>query len=784
MKFHSVTFNISHVFTAPLVIIPLIFPSLSIAQIEEVIVTAQKREESIQNIPIAINALTGDMLDEMNIFDTDDIESVFVNLSTKDSSAANSGFAIRGVGTDSFHISGQQSVGTYIDNVYSVSPFVSTIGLYDMERIEVLRGPQNTLYGRNTTGGAVNFHSHKAEVGAGLNGYGRFRAGNGGLLNFESAIGADLGENMAGRIAVMTNNFDGVWTYRNTGEDAGAADKFGVRASLVWDIDNDTSLRLIYSHGEADGDDQIYRNDGPLSGDGTSPCPTFNTLTSNLQGSNNCAVAITPPQALADPTLAALFGAGALVPNPNPGPPLLFSPGLPEGEAWDVDGAGYDIEYDNINFYITHDFGEMQFDSITSYSISKLLQYATYDLTGFGSAQQGDWEVWQQELRLTSTGDGPLRWLAGFYYTTQQSQEDTWAVVAIAGVTNSILIDSDYDAWSIYGQLDYEIIDNVTLTGGLRYTDDSLEASRYDKWLCAPGSIPFSVANGQTFNREFRFANCTDISASLATRSPKQELSEIGWKVGVNWVAFDDLMLYASVSRGFKGGAYDNRALGFGTNPIDPEFLTAYEIGMKSSFLDHKIQLNLSAYFYIWEDLQLFEVVASVPSLTNIPETELKGFEAELKWTPVDNLYIQAALGLSDNEITDAAGVPAGSTAAEGKEITSAPDVTANVMAAYTIPMAMGELTLMTTYRHVGKYFLDLDNLPRSREQSRDYVNLRGTFAFGSELQHSISVWGNNLTGELGCNTLQNGPGVGQNFGCAIDGWGEVMYGVTLESRF
>jgi iron complex outermembrane receptor protein len=159
--------------------------------LDEIIVTAQKRAESVNDVPIAINALDGDGLEALGISDTDDIVEAFPNLGLNVRSGYNSGVSIRGVGTDNFHISAQQSVGTYIDDVSIVSPFVSTVGVFDIDRVEVLRGPQNTLYGRNTTGGAIVWHTKKAKPGDGLNGFASATAGNGGLSDV-SAYETDL----------------------------------------------------------------------------------------------------------------------------------------------------------------------------------------------------------------------------------------------------------------------------------------------------------------------------------------------------------------------------------------------------------------------------------------------------------------------------------------------------------------------------------------------------------------------------------------------------------------
>ena len=241
----------------------LLIPLPAFAQLEEVIVTAQKREENLQDVPMSISAMTGDQFDTFDIKRTDDLEAVFANLGTNRNSSGNTGFSIRGVGTDNVHLSGQQSVGTLIDDVSMVSPFVGSIGVYDINRVEVLRGPQNTLYGRNTTGGAVLWHTNQANPGDGTNGYGRLRVGNGDAVRFEGAIGFDMGENFAARIAVLTDDFDGVWKNAVDGSDTGNAfDRSGGRIHLVWDNDENARVSFTYSTGEAKGEDIAIRASG------------------------------------------------------------------------------------------------------------------------------------------------------------------------------------------------------------------------------------------------------------------------------------------------------------------------------------------------------------------------------------------------------------------------------------------------------------------------------------------------------------------------------------------
>jgi iron complex outermembrane receptor protein len=782
--------------------VSLTLPLAAHAAIEEVIVTAQKRSESVQDVPIAINALAGDMLDDLGVSDTDDIEALYPNLSTNDSSAYNSGFAIRGVGTNNFHISGQQSVGTIIDEVATVSPFISAIGVFDMERVEVLRGPQNTLYGRNTTGGAINFYTRQANTADDFNGRMSLGAGNYGAVKFEGALGFKITDTLAARVAIMDDSFDGSFKNIVTGNDFGKKDKSGARLNLVWDASDQTSVAFTLATGDAEGDAGYRRHVGNLSPDGATPCPAFlEGEAANIGGKTNCWSTLTANQVAGNQYLSEQLAANNsdfIMANPNVATnssvPYLVNYSSKWGTTYVNENEDfYKAEFDGVRFKVSHDFENVSLFWISSYDQTYVIGANPNDLSGFASYQEGDWEVFQHELRLVSTSDGPFRWLAGFYYSDQESEEDTWVyrtdpgVAGGNGLSPSILIDAEYEAMSAYTKLDYDLSESWSLTAGLRYTDDKLEGDTR-KFVCLPGQHNGATIDGSsTYDRGYREANCTDISAGLIDRNPTQELTELGWKIGLNWHAGDSTLVYGSVSEGFKGGAFDNRALDNGSAPIGPEFLMAYELGVKSDLFDNTLQLNASVYFYEWEGLQLFGLDDSGgPAQVNVPKTELKGLELEVKWSPINELYVQAGIGLSETEITDVSGLPAGMGIQEGFEITNAPDSSASLLVVNTIPLESSEIILQASYRYSSDYFLMLTNDDsRAKADSVAKLNARMAYNFGDDRQHSIALYANNLTKERACVTLNTSlPGV-QNWQCQADSdGGETLWGLSFETNF
>ena len=770
------------------------------AQLDEIIVTAQKREQNLQEVPITISTMTGDQFELFDVTRADDLEFVFANVGTNRNAGGNTGISIRGVGTDNVHLSGQQSVGTYIDDVSLVSPYVSALAVYDMNRVEVLRGPQNTLYGRNTTGGAIVWHTNKANPGDGTNGYARLRSGSGGLMRLEGAIGFDMGDAFAARIAVLSDEYDGVWTNVVDGKDTGGAyDRDGARINLVWDNGGNARLGFTYSTGDMDGEDLPVKMSGNRLADGTIDPEFENRRADSLTGSDDNWVVATPADIAATPWLQDQYdqGTGMVIDNPNPIGAFtrLINYSTSLGDTYQDPEDGYIAEWDGFRLDYEHSFENMSLNFIAAYDETYVLEKNGQELTGFSPSREGDWEVQQYELRLTSDTDSAVQWLVGAYLTSSESTEDTWVSATAGaggmGVRPAIDIDSEYDAWSAYGQVDWAITDAFTLTAGLRYTDDKLSADN-GGWIRTVCGFHPTAVGSLAQDRDYRAAGCPDSTPGQlgpnTIDSPVQELSETGFKLSANYRFGEASMVFLSIADGFKGGSYDNRALATGDDPVAPEFLTAYEIGYKGTFADGKVQLNAAYYFYDWEDLQLFESYGGIPALVNLPGIEIQGIEAELRWAPNEQWYIQAGIGTADSEVVDISGLNPLSSAEIGQEVTNTPELTGNLLASYEIPIGNNALTLSANYRYQSSMYYTFvqDNAVRDESSSYSFLNARVAFAFGSNQQYNLAAWGKNLTEEFACSSVIWGPGAapGSNYSCEVAAYGEALYGLTFEAGF
>ena len=417
-----------------------------VTTLEEVVVTAQKREQNVQDVPIAIDALSRDTILAQRIAGPDDLVKLLPNLSLKTASAVNSGFAIRGVGTNNFHLTAQQAVGLYFDEVSQVTPFTSQLGLFDMERIEVLRGPQNTLFGRNTTGGAVNFITRRPDPEDGTNGYINLNAGNFGKLDGEGAVGFAMGEHFALRAAAQIQNRDGVFTDVESREKIGSTDRKSARLGLGWMPSDDTEAWLSVHYGKSDPKRVPRKATGRFLADNVTLCPNNTTGAPQFDGGSDCFA------------------------RNKTGVP--YNPSLwGWREAHDSANNIALVELEGALLRFEHDFGAFSLASLTSYD--NVEQQLTDESGGlpyiqFQAQQQGDYQTFAQELRLTSNGEGKMKWIGGLFYSHENDHFSTTARNNAVGpptlsVVPSLIMNQQGDVYSAYGQLDVAFTDEFNM---------------------------------------------------------------------------------------------------------------------------------------------------------------------------------------------------------------------------------------------------------------------------------------------------------------------------------
>ncbi|MET0533812.1 MAG: TonB-dependent receptor, partial [Steroidobacter sp.] len=486
-----------------LLLLPALFTAVNVSAqnseergglLEEVIVTAQKRAENVQDVPISMQAYSADQLQDARVTELTDIARMAPNLNVVVQNAMSQHIVIRGVGTNEFFGNAPSSVGLYMDEVTMNSSYMSTLGLFDMERIEVLRGPQNSLFGRNTTGGAVNYISHQPKIGGGTEGYALLTYGRHNLAEVEGGVTLPMGNQAAVRLAGVYHSRDGIWNNLDSGDsEYGDQERYSLRATFAWEPSEDTRVTLSAHHARDDSQAQpqkvagALRNNPPLRVNDLAPATTDFDWTSPGTGAG----------------LVNIEGIDHHTDRWRD----VYTGGSQRADLW-VDG-GY--------LKIQHDFGSTSLTSISSYDRT----HAWYeeDNTANGNSIGGvnhdtliidmdqEFEQLTQELRLSSNDDeARLRWIAGVYYLREDAllaqnvrfgaNGFPGAHPSAVGITPPALFDvipnpyqntlsfsiSDLEDTSIsaYGHTDFEFTDQLTLTVGLRYTrDDKANPSYY-----------------------------------------------------------------------------------------------------------------------------------------------------------------------------------------------------------------------------------------------------------------------------------------------------------------
>ncbi|MGI9284798.1 MAG: TonB-dependent receptor, partial [Pseudomonadales bacterium] len=720
-------------------------------ELEETVVTAQKRSQSIQDVPIAMQAYSSDQMRAMSVQKASDITRMAPNINISGNSPANQQINIRGVGTNDFFGNATGAVGIYMDEVTMSAPYLTGIGIYDLERVEVLRGPQNSLFGRNTTGGAVNYISKMPVVGGDSDSFVSATLGNHNQFETEVGVSFSLSDSSAIRLSGKTYQRDGIWNnLSNNGDDFGEKDRYSLRANFVWEPSDKTSVIVNLHSADEDSEfdpirsvgtriEQGIPENGPLP---TSRLPdqvdfTTNYNTFNNQGDN---------------------------------------PSTTDWEDVYVDSEQvYELEAIGGYLKVIHEFDWATFSSITSWDDTETrwsygaggnanpgntTDLATFTEENLGGpaataqnvlsiSQDQEYTQYSQELRFSSSDDATFDWVAGLYYFYEESdlsQNIGFGLSALnfggppAGGSLGLWVFNDMTniysqqtafsiaelentVWSPYIHTEFPLTDRMNLTVGLRYTEDekkvpSLLIGNYDNsvqpsstfWdkdlvLQQAAGAPLCDFDGD--GNIFGVTQTADNRGQVCTQDiggSDQDLTfkEWGGKLGLNYIFNDDVMVYGSFSRGFRSGKHDIEFLhgphtGFKRQNVDVEVLDAFEIGTKTTLLDGALQLNAAAFYYIWEDQQIFFVGPNGPEFANIDESELTGLEVEFQWSPAEGWFLSGGIGLMDTEVTESSDEGA---AEEGHELAFSADSSANLMVLKEIPLGNGRLTLQADYQY------------------------------------------------------------------------------------
>ena len=719
----------------PCILVPILLGTGNVAAavpLEEIVVTAHKRQESAQDVGMSIRSFGAEQLRELGAGTLRDVPVFTPNVELFDEyGTGQPTWVIRGVGLADFNANNTPTAAIYVDDVYMTSNVMGGVQLFDVQRVEVLKGPQGALYGRNTSGGAVRVLTNAPDPAADGGDvsllYGRW-----GNAIADGAVNVPVGERAAVRFAGHWNQSNDGWqTSLVDGQEFGVQDAWAVRAGLSLGLGDRTEALLSLHKGADRSETTLGRGIGLYDPAGNGYCAAI--LEGRLDDST-CALNAT----FYDPEFR--FPS---VQSPN-GERTLSDPFNRLGN--DSNGGFVRIE---------HDFGQATLTAITGIERFDYELHFDYDGSNGEFTHQharSDIEAWSQELRLTSVGDGPAAWVVGFEYGEDELAEnrdimvgDDAVLVAQLGEAANLRYSQKTESLAAYGQVQWPFTERWRLNAGLRYTDES-KAYRDSDFTIVAGGASFPFYSG------------------LSSRT---DMSMWSGKLGIDFTPTDSALLYANVSKGFKSGGIFG---GFPTSgdealvPYDPETVYAYEIGFKSQWLGDTLRVNGAGFFYDYRDVQGYITVFSevtqtvISRLSNQGNAEHEGAELEVEWQPSEQWRLQAGAAWLDAEITDSDRVSVSWLGTvvpiEGFERGFAPRFSYSLLGRYEVPIGSMRLALQADYNWRDDR-QGASGLPLSVIEKTMYGQLESYGLLGARVslqddtgQWEVAVFGSNLTDE------------------------------------
>ncbi|MBU3069504.1 TonB-dependent receptor [Aestuariicella sp. G3-2] len=681
--------------------------------LEEVVVTAQKKSESLQDVPVSVTALGQDSLGNFKFRNTQEIASQAPNVQMLGSNGdAQLVLGMRGVTQSDYSPNGTGAVALYVDEVYmGATPLSSGVQLFDLERIEMLLGPQGTLYGKNATGGAVNVITTKPKMD-GTSGYLNLGLGNYGYYNVAGAFDTQLSDSLGMRLAFTTMENDGYVENKLPGaDDQSQLGESAVRLSFLYEGDNlDALLRLHKSRTRAN-------HTGIL-------------MVEADQGAANGGVGLGSTG----------YGRGDLDFHET-------ESNRAEEKEFDLQGANLTLNYHTDSYTFT---------SITSFDNGEYFVPEDADGSPYRLLEDdfsAETKQFTQDLRVTSNFTGPFNFIAGLYYGTDTTDGETrfrWlsdfgdGTQPLANDCSSTFFYGCYyansyeqhrDTKAIYVNGTYQLTDTLTLTAGLRYTRDSIEVEDYSSWYGDAQDSFAKTTDGPSLG-----------SLGLDAVDQKVDDTNTSGKIGLDWFVTDDIMLYGSYSTGYRGSAFN----GFAFDPsefsqVDPEELKAWEIGFKSTIQNGRTRINGAFFHYTYENQQFLIFDAGLQRLMNAGESEIQGLELQVTSQLTEKLTVNAGIGLLDAEYTEL------SYAGEdlsGNTLPSSPEVNGNLSLDYDLwENDSAYVQLHYDANYISKQYFEPFNENRLSQEGYTIHNVRLNLSLDDE-KHSVGLYVKNLTDE------------------------------------
>lgn len=678
-------------------------PDTERASLDEVVVTAQRREENLQSVPIAISAFGEAALDKFDIRTIRDVSSIVPNLWMETNTGLSSGAraSLRGIGEDESFFTSDTPVGIYIDDVYIPRQTGALFDLNDVERIEVLRGPQGTLYGRNTSAGAIKLVTRKPGPTLRANAEATF--GDYNRHDFKAGLSGPMTDRVGGQISVLSRQHDGYDLNLVNGARVNDQDVLAGRAALQFRPTDTLEFLLAY--------DKVRERSTPGFATG---------------------LTLQPPGGLG------AFEAHDQVDGDRDVHTLRS----------DLLDPLNDLDQQGASLTATWQLGGRTLKSITAWRelSNTLLLDADGQDTCFGLPlpclhlfQDQRQHQFSQELQVQGAAlNNRVRYIAGVYYFEEGNSQRTENII-LAPFGSNPYSDSSMDTDSIaaFASSTWAATQRMNLTAGLRWTRDT---KQFDSAVFEPNGSPSLVCADPVTREVYGSGACSPgapagAATSDLTRSLRKSWSSVTPKLAVDYALADDRMLYGSVSKGFKSGSFDGREVGsalFSLQPIAPETVWSYEVGAKTEWLDHRLRANAAVFLNDFQDLQGTGTNQQTGALTRFStgDVETKGAELEVTAEPVRNLTLTGNIGLLDTKFTSinfdqAADCGPVGTADKALQLKFSPKVSSFLAANYRLPLAnsIGILTFGADWTRKSSFYHSSCNPLPTREDGYDLFN-------------------------------------------------------------
>jgi iron complex outermembrane receptor protein len=730
----------------------------AMAQLEEIIVTAQHREQNIQDVPISVTALTSDYIANADIFDAASIATNVPGFSFSEFAPGQALMTFRGVGSSDDGAGLDSSAATFLDGVY-IGRFAGVnFDLFDLERIEVLKGPQGALFGRNAIGGVINVVTTKPTqefaAKAGLT------VGNEGIVRYQGLVSGGLTDSLSGKLVVNHREHDGYTRNTLLNIDVNDEDQTSFRGQLRW---------------EGDNSDWLFSADtmeDERAGVGRYPLVNGNfdyVQTAKDLGAGRDFTSASPTKGFTERDNTGFSLQGDIDLN---GGTLTTITGIRNVDSsWEMPsigapaGGGYDLDNGVFGVDVIDDIEE-------------------------------EIDTFSQELRWTSDLDGAFNYVVGLYYFTEETdRQEQFRLDRNTVATGQVVVGNEWTntenettSYAIYGQGSYDFNDQWTLTLGARYTEDERDyvasaanCGLTDEEITAAG-LPLSTCtftglnndiNGNRVGGSLKIINETFIEPADDTWSNFSPMASLQFRPN------DDMMYFATVSTGYKAGGFAGSqgvAAAAGT-PVDPEEVVNYELGFKGDFFDNQLRLNTTVFYMDYTDLQIVRF-GPVPGsefgtfqTTNVGQADIYGLEMDFVWQISDNFQLSGNYAYLDTEANDLVIPSVGDFS--GSTLRQAPENTYSVVAEYTVPSDVGDFDFRAQYAGSDDQHFDFATQDDTVSPSHEILDLSARWLAPDD-KYQLSLWVKNATDEAYAQHVYRiGPG-------SIGAWNAPRtYGLT-----